>query len=120
MRKIVFLSAFFFLSLGVCSGAERSARFGGIGIDGVPSPDGEIRVRQLVAGGPAHRAGIRLGDVITAIDGKPTKGSSFREMVEKRLRGREGTKVRLTIRRAGQPKPLRFTLVRRQLITTGK
>ena len=120
MRKIVFLSAFFFLSQVFCSGAERSAKFGGVGIDGVPSPDGEIRVRQLVAGGPAHRAGIRLDDVITAIDGKLTKGSSFGEMVEKRLRGREGTKVVLTIRRSGQPKPLRFTLVRRQLITAGK
>ncbi len=100
-------------------GAYAAAKFGGVGIDGVPLPSGEILVRQLVAGGPANRAGIRNGDLITAIDGKPTKGSNFREMVDKRLRGREGTKVRLTIRRPGQSKLLQFTLVRRELIVRG-
>jgi C-terminal processing protease CtpA/Prc len=93
-----------------------AAMFGGVGIDGVPLRDGEIQVKQLVAGGPAYLAGIRKGDIIAAIDGRPTKGSNFREMVEKRLRGRTGTKVRLTIRRPGQAKSLQFTLVRRELI----
>jgi C-terminal processing protease CtpA/Prc len=94
--------------------------FGGVGIDGAPLRNGEILVKQLVAGGPAYLAGIRKGDIITDIDGRPTKGSNFREIVEKRLRGREGTKVRLTIRRPGLAKSLRFTLVRRELIVRGR
>ncbi len=103
----------------ISSGAHAAARFGGVGIDGVPLPNGEILVRQLVAGGPAARAGVRTGDVITDIDGRPTKGSNFRDVVEKRLRGKEGTKVRLTVRRPGQPRLLQFTLVRRELIVRG-
>ncbi len=88
----------------------------GVGIDGVPLHDGEIQVRQLVVGGPAYVAVIRKDDIIAAIEGRPTKGSNFREMVEKRLRGRTGTNVRLTIRRTGHAKSLQFTLVRRELI----
>ncbi len=121
MKKYFYLALFIFLSaFFASSSAPAAAKFGGVGIDGVPLPNGEIQVRQLVAGGPADRAGIRNGDIITAIDGRATKGSNFREMVEKRLRGREGTKVRLTIRRPAQAKPLQFILVRRELIVGGR
>ena len=96
--------------------ANSSRNFGGVGIDGVPQADGRIVVKQLVAGGPAHRAGIRVGDVITHVDSKPTKGSDFRDIVEHRLRGLAGTKVLISIHRPGQDKPLSFTLVRKQLI----
>jgi C-terminal processing protease CtpA/Prc len=121
MKKHILLSfLIFLLSLFRSFSVHAAAKFGGAGIDGVPQPDGEIRVRQLVAGGPAHRAGIHIGDIITRIDDIPTKGSNFREMVNKRLRGREGTRVRLIVRRPGQGKPLVFTLVRRQLIAPGR
>jgi len=95
---------------------NSATNFGGVGIDGVPRADGQIEVKQLVAGGPAHLAGMRAGDVITHIDGKPTRGSNFREMVDFRLRGRAGTKVLLTVHRPGEEKPLHFTLTRRQLV----
>jgi C-terminal processing protease CtpA/Prc len=90
--------------------------FGGVGIDGVPLPNGEIEVRQLVTGAPAHRAGIRIGDIITNIDSKPTLGSNFRDMIDHRLRGRAGTKVLIKIRRPGSDKELRFNLTRKQLV----
>lgn len=99
-------------------GANSSMEFGGVGIDGVPLADGQIVVKQLVTGGPAHLAGMRTGDIITHIDGKPTRGSDFRDMVEHRLRGRAGTRVLLSVHRPGQEKPLHFTLVRRQLLLT--
>ena len=73
--------------------ANSAGNFGGVGIDGAPLADGQIVVRQLVAGGPAHLSGIRAGDVITHIDGKQTRGSDFKRMVETRLRGRAGTRV---------------------------
>jgi C-terminal processing protease CtpA/Prc len=77
-------------------------------------------VKQLVDGGPAHLAGIRVGDIITHIDGKPTEGSNFREMVEYRLRGRAGTAVMIKIQRPGERRPLVFKLVRRQLVIPPK
>ena len=98
--------------------ANSEKNFGGVGIDGVAASDGQITVRQLVAGGPAHVAGIRVGDVITHIDGKPTLGSDFRQMVYKRLRGIAGTQVVLRIRRPGEEKALTFTLLRQQLVVT--
>lgn len=107
------------LTLAPAGGAAPAANFGGVGIDGVPLADGEIAVRQLVTGGPAQLAGIRIGDVITHIDGIPTRGSDFRHLVSRRLRGRTGTRVLLAIRRSGQAQPLRFALVRRELVTAG-
>lgn len=95
--------------------AFYSSKFGGVGIDGAPWADGRIVVKQVVAGGPAHLAGIKAGDVITHIDGKATEGSDFKEMVEFRLRGRAGTAVMIKIRRPGELKPYTFRLVRRQL-----
>src|SRR5690348_5539228 len=95
--------------------ANTEKNFGGVGIDGVPLPDGQIRVGQLVNGGPAQLAGIRIGDTITHIDGKATQGSDFRAMVQKRLRGVSGTPVVLKIKREGEEKPLTFKLTRRQM-----
>lgn len=93
--------------------------FGGTGIDGAGRPDGQIEVRQLVAGGPAHQAGIRVGDVLTHIDGKPTAGSDFQALVNRRLRGKAGTRVSLTVRRPGVETALTFTVTRRQLAVAG-
>ncbi|MBI2353535.1 MAG: PDZ domain-containing protein [Deltaproteobacteria bacterium] len=98
--------------------ANSENNFGGVGIDGVPLPDGRIRVVQLVKGGPAHLADVRVGDIITHIDGKATGGSDFRHMVQKRLRGVAGTPVMLKIKREGGENPLTITLTRRQIALT--
>jgi C-terminal processing protease CtpA/Prc len=90
--------------------------FGGVGIDGVPLADGRILVRQLVAGGPAHLAGILNGDIITHIDSKPARGSDFDWIVNHRLRGRTGTRVLITIQRPGEKTPRHFNLIRRRLV----
>lgn len=101
--------------------AANSARnFGGVGIDGAPWADGRIVVKQVVAGGPAHLAGVKPGDIITQIDGKETEGSDFREMVDRRLRGRAGTPVVIKVRRPGEKKPLTFRMIRRQLLLPAK
>lgn len=111
------LTLLLLLLIAVPATAANSARnFGGVGIDGAPWADGRIVVKQVVEGGPAHQAGIKVGDVITQIDGKPTEGSNFREMVQYRLRGKAGTPVTLVIRRPGEIKRHKFTLIRRQLV----
>jgi membrane-associated protease RseP (regulator of RpoE activity) len=109
------------IGLAQSTEAANSARnFGGVGIDGVPWADGRIVVRQLVAGGPAQQAGMKVGDVITHIDGKQTRGSDFRQMVERRLRGVAGTPVTIRVHRPGEPGSRTFTLIRRQLVISGK
>ena len=113
--KTIFALLLLLQTVAVGFAAVSSKNFGGVGIDGAPWADGRIVVKQLVAGGPAHLAGIRVGDVITHIDGKATTGSNFREIVAHRLRGRSGTTVLIKIRRPGELKRYTFTLVRRQL-----
>lgn len=119
--KTLFCLSFFILGFSTSAFAANSSRaFGGVGIDGAPWADGSIVVKQVVLGGPAEVAGIRPGDVITRIDGAPTLGSNFKEMVEHHLRGQAGTPVELKVRRPGNPKVLTFQLVRRQLAIPGK
>ena len=115
MKSIITAILLILQGASLSSAAISSKNFGGVGIDGVPWADGRIVVKQLVVGGPAHLAGIRVGDVITHIDGKATEGSNFKEIVEYRLRGKAGTTVMIKIRRPGEIKPRNFTLVRRQL-----
>jgi C-terminal processing protease CtpA/Prc len=120
MMRTVWLTVMAVVLLaGAGWGANSSREFGGVGIDGVPRADGTIVVRQLVLGGPAQLAGVQAGDVITRIDGKPTLGSDFKDMVEHRLRGRAGTRVAIQILRPGNPKPFTFNLTRRQLALDG-
>ena len=117
-RTLIVLLLLFSLA-GTCLGGNDPRNFGGVGIDGVPRADGSIVVRQLVLGGPAQTAGIRVGDVITRIDGKATRGSNFKDMVEHRLRGRAGTRIVLKVWRPQGARSLTFTLTRRQLELPG-
>jgi C-terminal processing protease CtpA/Prc len=116
MRRALLILLWLLLLAPASHGGNSSREFGGVGIDGVPLEDGRIKVRQLVAGGPAHLAGIQVGDIITGVDGKPTKGSDFTQVIDRRLRGRAGTKVLITLVRPGEEKPRHFTLTRRQMV----
>jgi C-terminal processing protease CtpA/Prc len=120
MKNILVTAILIFQTASLCLASINSSKFGGVGIDGAPWADGRIVVKQLVEGGPAQLAGVRVGDLITHIDGKPTEGSNFREMVEYRLRGRAGTTVMIRIIRPGERKPHIFKLLRRQLVIPPK
>ena len=65
-------------------------------------------------GTPSFRAGIRPGDIISAIDGKSTEGMTS-DLVAKNLKGPKGTHVQVTVLREGQAKPLTFDLVRDEI-----
>lgn len=119
IRLFLTISCLFALSMSA-SAANSQKNFGGVGIDGVPLQNGQIVVRQVVIGSPAHQAGIQVGDIITHIDGKATIGSDFQTMVQKRLRGLSGTEVVLKTSRQGEKKNMTFRLVRRQLQISGK
>jgi carboxyl-terminal processing protease len=63
---------------------------------------------------PSYRAGIHPGDVISAIDGKPTTGWTS-DQVAKALKGPKGTHVQVTMIRDGEAKPLVFDLTRDEI-----
>ncbi len=84
--------------------------YSGVGIS-FAIRNGNLTVISALEGGPSERLGIRAGDIITHIDGKSAFGIKESEVFE-RLRGPKGTKVRVTIRREGEPEPLEFEIVR--------
>lgn len=87
-----------------------SGEFGGLGIE-VGMEDGFVKVIAPIDDTPAQRAGLEAGDLIIRLDGKPVKGMTLNDAV-KLMRGKPGSKVTLTIMRAGEDKPLSVEIVR--------
>jgi len=67
-----------------------------------------------IAGSPAELAGLHPGDKVIAIDDKDMTGTPPVE-VRSRVLGPEGTEVKLTIRREGEPEPLEFVITRARI-----
>jgi carboxyl-terminal processing protease len=81
---------------------DTSGELSGVGIQLTLDKDSkELVVISPIAGSPASRAGVQPKDVITAIDGKSTKGMTTEDAV-KLIRGKVGTPVTLTLRRKGE------------------
>jgi carboxyl-terminal processing protease len=88
---------------------QTRGEFGGLGIE-VTMENGLVKVVSPIDDTPAARAGVKPGDYITHIDGQPVLGLSLADAVEK-MRGRIGTKIKVTIRRPNS-EPLELTLTR--------
>ena len=89
---------------------DTSGAFGGLGIE-VTMEDGTIKVVSPIDDTPAQRAGILANDYIVEIDGKSVQGVSLDEAVA-RMKGKVGTKIRITVVREGVSEPLYFDLTR--------
>jgi carboxyl-terminal processing protease len=89
---------------------RQKGQYYGLGIT-VVSVDGNITVVAPFEGTPAHRLGIRAGDVISKIEGEDARGLSIDDAVKK-LRGPKGSAVKVTIVRQGYDEPLEFTVIR--------
>lgn len=87
-----------------------SGEFGGLGIE-VGVENGLVKVIAPIDDTPAARAGLQAGDLIVRIDDKPVKGLGLSESV-KLMRGKPGTKIRLTVMREGADGPLTFEIER--------
>jgi len=84
--------------------------FGGLGIE-VGMEDGLVKVISPIEDTPAYHAGLKSGDLIIKLDDSLVKGLSLNEAV-KRMRGKPGSKIILTVIRKDEPKPLTFTVAR--------
>ncbi len=89
---------------------QTKGEFGGLGIE-VTQESGFIKVISPIDDTPAARAGIKAGDIITAIDGKTVQGISLNDAVDK-MRGPPNSKLVLTIKREGIDKPIEQALLR--------
>ncbi len=92
---------------------EQRGKYYGVGMQVGPR-NNKVIVIAPFAGAPAYRAGIRPGDVIIAVDGKPTDNMSTSDVAEL-LKGPKGTTVKITMLREGNDKPLDFTVVRDEI-----
>jgi carboxyl-terminal processing protease len=89
---------------------ETEGRFGGLGLE-ITVRNGVLTVISPIDGTPAARAGVQPGDQIVGIDDRSTEELGLADAV-KRLRGPKGSSVTISVRREGQEKLLKFTIVR--------
>ncbi len=89
---------------------ETHGEFGGLGIE-ITMENHKLIIVSPIEDTPAYKAGLKPGDVIIEIDGEPTEKMTLFQAVKK-LRGKPGTKVTITIWRKGVEKPFKVTITR--------
>jgi carboxyl-terminal processing protease len=89
---------------------QTRGEFGGLGIE-VTMEDGLIKVVAPIDDTPAAKAGVMANDIITKLDEEQVQGLTLNQAVEK-MRGPVNTKIKLTIVRKGQDKPVEVTITR--------
>lgn len=87
-----------------------TGEFGGLGIE-VGMENGFIKVIAPIDDTPAQRAGVQAGDLIIKLDGESVKGLDLAEAV-RRMRGKIGSTIELTIVREGEDMPLQVAITR--------
>src|SRR5690349_20428565 len=89
---------------------QTRGEFGGLGIE-VTMEDGLVKVVTPIDETPAAKARILANDIITQLDGEQVQGLTLNQAVEK-MRGPVNTKIKLTIMRKGQDKPIEVSITR--------
>jgi carboxyl-terminal processing protease len=92
---------------------DQRGKYYGVGMTVGPRNNKVIVIAPFV-GTPAYRAGIHPGDIIVAVDSKPTDNMTTGDVADL-LKGPKGTTVHITILREGADKPLDFTVVRDEI-----
>lgn len=89
---------------------NTSGEFGGLGME-IGSEDSFIKVVAPIEDTPAERAGVKSGDLIIKINDESTRGMSTTEAVKK-MRGKPGTQITLTLSRKDETQPIVVHLTR--------
>ena len=88
---------------------ELAGNFEGIGIQ-FNVPNDTAIVLEVIAGGPSEKAGLLTGDRLLKVDDKVIAGVKFpQDSMVRRMKGPAGTKVTVTVRRAGEDIPFEIT-----------
>jgi carboxyl-terminal processing protease len=94
--------------------SDLQGSFGGIGASVSMNRNKEPIVVAPMEGSPAQKAGIKTGDVILAVDDKPTQGLSLLETISL-VRGPMGKPVKLLILHEGTETPVEINIVRAEI-----
>ncbi len=98
--------------------SELSSSFSGIGVQFTIQSD-TINIVAVVAGGPSEGIGVLAGDKIITVDDSLFVGKKINnERVMHTLRGEKGTKVKIGVKRSGEPDLLYFTITRGDIPVT--
>ena len=89
---------------------RQEGRYYGIGVS-IIAVDGDITAFTVFEGSPAHKKGIRVGDVIAKVGDQSAKGWTT-DQAMRALRGPRGTTVHIEIKRRGYEKPIPIELTR--------
>lgn len=89
---------------------ETSGEFGGLGIE-VSMESGLVKVVSPIDDTPAFHAGIQAGDYISKIDDEAVLGLTLSDAVKK-MRGKVGEPIKLTVLREGEDAPLEIEIIR--------
>lgn len=90
--------------------SEQHSQFYGIGVT-INRRNNRVYILSTIKDTPADQAGLRYGDSISKVDGKPATEWSTQEVLE-HVRGPKGEPVEIEVDRAGVPKPLTFKIIR--------
>lgn len=86
--------------------------FDGVGIEFNIIND-TVRVITPIIGGPSEKLGIKAGDKIVSVNGKPFTGNKVtNKQVFEKLRGKSGSEVTVSVLRASIKKPIEFRITR--------
>lgn len=87
-----------------------TGQYGGIG-SLIHQQDDYVVISEPYENSPAHKAGLKAGDRIVEVNGKPAKGKSYDD-VSAILKGQPGTIVNLVVERPGVDKPIEKSITR--------
>ncbi|HIJ83120.1 MAG TPA: S41 family peptidase [Magnetococcales bacterium] len=89
---------------------DTKGEFGGLGIE-ITHAERGIRVVSPIEDTPAFEVGMKAGDLIIKIEDESTEDMELMDAVKK-MRGKPGTAINLTVIRQGETKPLTFKITR--------
>jgi len=93
---------------------DQRGKYYGLGIT-VTTRFGKVTVvSPPFLGSPAEKVGLRVGDVISHVNGEPTQGMDLNEVVSK-LKGPRGTSVKIRVVRPGTEEPIEMAVIRDEI-----
>lgn len=93
---------------------DQRGKYFGLGIT-VTTRFGKVTVvSPPFVGSPAEKVGLRVGDVISQVNGEPTSGMDLNEVVSK-LKGPRGTSVKIKVLRPGVDEPIEMNPIRDEI-----
>jgi len=92
---------------------SMDGHFVGIGVE-ITVEDGLIKVMNTIDGSPAKKAGLKADDLIFKINNTLIRDTSISDAVNL-IKGKEGTRVKLSVLRKNAKRPLTFNIKRKKI-----